>query len=173
MKEFSKLTLIGVFILICAGWLINCKGTGSVNAIGPDTQPYLRGVVYSGWISTDRWVNTRIFDLPARSFELKNEKLTDIKLENSDLYVYTKTSDSEHIRALPYTDSSTENDIRFDYNIPRDQTLRLVSIGLNGTLNASHLSSFRYVVVPKILPLKMALNMADYAAVQNALGLPE
>jgi hypothetical protein len=173
MKNLSRLTLIGIIMLICAGWLINCKGTGSVNAIGPETQTYLRDVVYSDWINTDRWVNTRIFDLPARSFELSNEKLTTLKLENSEIYVYSKMGNSDKIHTLPYTDTSTENDTRFDYTIAREQTLRLVSIGLNGTLSPSQPASYRYVVVPKILPSKMSLNMNDYAAVQNALGLPE
>jgi hypothetical protein len=173
MKTLSSVTLIGILMLTCIGWLVNCKGTGSVNAIGPETQTYLRDVVYSDWIGTDRWVNTRIFDLPARSFELSNEKLTTQKLENSEIYVYSKIGNSDDIRLLPYTDSSTDNYVRFDYTSPREQTLRLVSIGLNGTLNSPQPSSFRYVVVPKILPSKMSLNMNDYAAVQNALGLPE
>lgn len=173
MKNLSRLTLIGIMMLICAGWLINCKGTGSVNAIGPETQTYLRDVVYSDWIDADRWVNTRIFDLPALSYELKNDKLTYQKLDNSEIYVYSKTDGSDKVRSLPYTDTSTENDIRFDYTIAREQTLRLVSIGLNGTLSHAQPASYRYVVVPKILPSKMSLNMNDYAAVQNALGLPE
>ncbi len=173
MKTLSRLTLIGAFMLVCAGWLINCKGTGSVNAIGLETQPYLKEVIYSDWINTDRWVNTRIFDLPARSFELSNEKLTTQKLENSEIYIYSKVGESDSVHLLPYTDTSTENDVRFDYTNPREQTLRLVSIGLNGTLNAPQPSSFRYVVVPKILPSKMSLNMTDYTAVENALGLPE
>ena len=170
MKNISRITILGLVMLVCVGWLLNCKGVSSVNANSQETDTYLQKISYSDWIVAPKGVNTRLFDLPVKSFEYKNLNLSPQKIEEGELFVYIKL-DGGQIRTLPFTQEN--KNLRFDYTVPQTQTLRLVTISMDGTPQEEPSFKFRYVLVPKELTSKMKINMLSYDSVQESLSLPE
>lgn len=169
MRNLSRITLLGLLLLICFGWLLNCKGVGSVKAISLDSQPYLQKIAYSDWIEAKKWTASRVFDLPARSFEYRNAQLSPKKIEEGELFVYVKINDE--IKTLPYTD--TDQSLRFDYTIPSDYALQFVAISMNEKPKENKNYELRYVIIPKELPSKIKVDMRNYASVREAFGLLE
>lgn len=169
MMRFYKLGISGSVIVVCLGWLLNCAALKSADSPTPIAAIDARNVVYSDWITTNQWVSTRIFGLPARACELRQAQLTAQNLENGQLYVYTKIEGE--IKSLPFTVNSPDCELRFDYTVPPNAILKLVEISLKGTLKPLDNQSFRYILIPHQLVNKMRINMSDYKAVQEALGL--
>ena len=170
MKNISRITIIGLLMLMAVSWLLNCKGVGSVNATSIDTQPFLQKVAYSDWIEAQNGKSTRLFDLPARFFEYKNAQLSPQKLEESDMFVYIQL-ENQSIKTLPFTTEDTN--LRFDYTVPQTYTLNLATISMNGSTTKPQPFKFRYILVPKELSSKIKINLLDYASVKAALSLPE
>ena len=172
MTRLYKLGIGSSILMVCLGWLLNCTAFESRESPRPLAALNTRDVVYSDWITTEQWVSTNLFGLPARSCDLSQSGLTSKHLENGQLYVYTKFN--EEIKQLPFTVSSEEDELRFDYTIAPNATLRLVEIGLRGSLKPNTVQkSFRYVLIPNAISNKMLVDMNDYEAVQAAFSLSE
>ncbi len=170
MKNLSRITVFSILILICISWLLNCKGGGDVNAISPDSHPILQKVAYSSWISPSRWTSSRLFDLPTRTFEYQNTQLNFQKMEESELYVYTRLEDGR-VHTLPFTEE--QNNVRFDYTMSGGSTLHIVAISMNGLPQTPDKYQFRYVVIPKELTSKIKIDMLSYSNVKDIFSLPE
>ena len=127
-------------------------------------------IVYSDWVVAPKGIDTRLFDLPVKSFKYKNSNLSPQKIEEGELFVYIKF-DNGQIRTLPFTEEN--RNLRFDYTVPQAQTLRLVTISMNGTPQEDPSFEFRYVLVPNELASKMKINMLNYDSVKESLSLPE
>ena len=170
MTRFYKLGIGSSILMVCLGWLLNCTAFESRELPRPLATMNTRDVVYSDWIRTDEWVSTSLFGLPARACDLAQSRLTATNLENGQLYVYTKFNDE--IKSLPFTVGSEENELRFDYSITQNTTLRLVEIGLRGSLKpATTPQVFRYVLIPNQLASKSKIDMSDYESVQAVFSL--
>lgn len=169
MSRLYKFGISGSVILVCLGWLLNCAALKSADSPTPVVAINPREVISSDWLPANDWVATTIFGLPARACELNQTRLTPQKLENGKLYVYTKFK--EEVKSLPYTLNSSDCELRFDYTVPPNATLKLIEIGLKGSLKPLENQYFRYVLVSNTLANKIRIDMTDYAAVEAALGL--
>jgi len=169
MAKLYKFGISGSVILVSLGWLLNCAALKNSDSPTPVVAINHREVIYSGWIPANHWITTSIFGLPARACELNQTRLTPQKLENGKLYVYTKLE--KEVKSLPYTLKSNDCELRFDYIVPPNATLKLVEIGLKGSLKPLGNQSFRYILIPNTLANKIGIDMTDYAAVEAALRL--
>ena len=169
MAKLYKFGISGSVILVCLGWLLNCAALKSADSPTPVVAINPREVIYSDWIPANYWVNTTIFGLPARACELNQTRLTPQKLENGKLYVYTKLE--KEVKSLPFTLKSNDCELRFDYIVPPNATLKLVEISIKGSLKPLDNQQFRYILIPNTLENKIRIDMADYAAVEAAFGL--
>lgn len=172
MKQFYRFGILGLTIAFFLGWMLNCTGLEPTPTPQSLINFNVSEVVASDWISADQWVNTSIFGLPARSCELKNNKIiTNNTLDNNQLYVYSKINDEVH--PMPFNINIGNAELRFDYTIAKSSTLRIVMIGLKGKFSPTGNQEYRYVLIPNYLVKKSPINMGDYKAVKTAFHLED
>ncbi len=153
------------------GWILNCTGTAETQPNPQFANFSAPDVLTSEWVSADQWVATSVFGLPARACEINQSGLTNKVLEKGQLYVYSKIG--EAIRPLPFTINTPNNEVRFDYTVPKSSRLRIVTIGLKGKFTPAEVQKYRYVLIPNSLVSKIPVNMGNYDEVKMAFHLQD
>jgi hypothetical protein len=171
MKRFYHFGILGLSVLFLLGWMLNCTGLKNNQTTQTLINFNATEVVSSDWMSANQWVKTSVFGLPARSCELSNNALTSKVLDNSQLYVYSKIEDEVH--PMPFNMNADNAELRFDYTIPKSSTLRIVMIGLKGSLKPMGEQQYRYVLIPNDLVKKSPIDMGDYESVKTAFHLED
>ncbi|MEZ4900435.1 MAG: hypothetical protein R2822_00995 [Spirosomataceae bacterium] len=172
MKPFYFFGISSITLVFLIGWMLNCSGISS--SFTTDFTPNYSNttIISSDWISANQWVSTNVFGMPARSCELYHKNLTNSLLDNNQLYVYSQI-DNSSVHVIPYTINDGSTELRYDYTIPKASTLRIVAIGLKGTLRPAGTQKYRCLLVPNDLAKKLSINMDDYEAVKTAFKLED
>ncbi|MFN4145015.1 MAG: hypothetical protein ACK4GN_04260 [Runella sp.] len=171
MNNFYRFGILGLMLLFFLGWILNCTGLETTPRPHP-IQFAPSEMKASAWIETPQWTNTNIFDLPARTCQIKNNSFDSRTLEEAQLFVYAKVNNQ--IRLLPFSTQINESELRFDYTFSKNTDLKIVAIGSNGNLAPlEEKISYRYLLISNSLIKKINADMRDYASIKALLDLKD